>query len=106
MAWLALMAAGVLEIVWALAMKQSDGFTRIIPSAVTVVALIGSLLLLAYAMRTLPLGTAYAAWVGIGAAGVFIVGIVAFGEQAGALRMAAALLIVAGVVLLKFSSEA
>lgn len=106
MAWIALLVAGALEIVWAFALKQSDGFTRLVPTIVTVLGLIGSLGLLAVAMRTLPLGTAYVVWVGIGAVGAFALGVLALGEQANALRVSAALLIVVGAVLLKVSSQA
>jgi quaternary ammonium compound-resistance protein SugE len=106
MAWIALLIAGLLEIVWALSIKQSDGFTRLLPSMVTIFALVGSLGLLAVAMRTLPLGTAYAVFVGIGAIGVFIVGVTMLGEQISAPRVGAVLLIVIGVMLLKLSPEA
>ncbi len=106
MAWIALLVAGALEIVWATAMKQSDGFTRLLPSVLTILGLVGSLGLLSLAMRTLPLGTAYAVWVGIGAVGVFVAGVIGFGEQASLLRIAATLIIVVGVVMLKFSSQA
>ena len=104
MAWLVLVFAGLLEIVWAVAMKQSHGFTRLVPSVVTIAAMIGSVVLLALAMRTLPLGTAYTVWTGIGAVGAFLVGIMVLGEGAGALRLAAATLIVAGLVLMKVAS--
>lgn len=104
MAWIVLLFAGLLEIVWAVAMKQSHGFTRLVPSLVTVAAMIGSVVLLALAMRTLPLGTAYTAWTGIGAVGAFLVGIMVLGEGVGALRLAAATLIVAGLVLMKVAS--
>lgn len=106
MAWAVLIVAGVLEVVWAYAMKASEGFTRLAPSAVTIVAMIVSVGLLAWAMRTLPLGTAYAVWTGIGAVGAFVVGIVVLGEAASPLRIVAALLIVAGMVLMKVSSPA
>ncbi len=104
MAWIVLLFAGLLEIVWAVAMKQSHGFTRLVPSVVTVAAMIGSVVLLALAMRTLPLGTAYTVWTGIGAVGAFLVGIMVLGEGVGALRLAAATLIVAGLVLMKVAS--
>jgi quaternary ammonium compound-resistance protein SugE len=104
MAWIVLVFAGLLEIVWAVAMKQSHGFTRLVPSVVTIAAMIGSVVLLALAMRTLPLGTAYTVWTGIGAVGAFLVGIMVLGEGAGALRLAAATLIVAGLVLMKVAS--
>jgi quaternary ammonium compound-resistance protein SugE len=104
MAWIVLVFAGLLEIVWAVAMKQSHGFTRLVPSVVTIAAMIGSVVLLALAMRTLPLGTAYTVWTGIVAVGAFLVGIMVLGEGAGALRLAAATLIVAGLVLMKVAS--
>ncbi len=104
MAWIVLLAAGALEVVWAYYMKQSGGFTRLLPTVITLVTMVASFLLLSIAMRTLPLGTAYTVWTGIGAVGAFAVGIVVLGEPAGALRTSAALLIVAGLVLMKLSS--
>ncbi|WP_411339062.1 multidrug efflux SMR transporter [Sphingopyxis sp. J-6] len=106
MAWVYLGIAGLLEIVWAFAMKQSDGFTRLGPSIVTLVAMIGSFVLLSLSMKSLPLGTAYTIWTGIGAVGAFLVGIMWLGEQANAMRIAAALLIVGGLLLMKLSSPA
>ena len=105
MSWLFLLAAGALEIVWAYALKQSAGFTRLIPSLVTLIAMIGSFGLLALAMRTLPLGTAYTIWTGIGAVGAFVVGVLVLGEAASPMRVAAACLIVMGLVLMKVSSS-
>lgn len=104
MAWFYLFVAGLLEVVWAFSMKQSEGFTRITPTVVTAVAMLLSIVLLAISMRTLPLGTAYTVWTGIGAVGAFLVGIIVLGEPMGALRMLAAVLIVAGLVLMKLSS--
>lgn len=104
MAWLFLFVAGVLEVVWAYAMKLSDGFTKPLPSVVTLVAMIFSFGLLSLAMRTLPLGTAYTIWTGIGAVGAFIVGIVVLGEALTPMRVLAAILIVSGLVLMKVSS--
>jgi quaternary ammonium compound-resistance protein SugE len=104
MAWIVLLAAGALEVVWAYYMKQSGGFTRLLPSVITLVTMVASFVLLSIAMRTLPLGTAYTVWTGIGAVGAFAVGIVVLGEPAGVLRTSAALLIVAGLVLMKLSS--
>lgn len=104
MAWIVLVIAGMLEVVWAFYMKQSEGFTRLGPSVMTIAAMAGSVVLLAYAMRTLPLGTAYVIWTGIGAVGAFVVGIAVLGEHASAMRVAGALLIVSGLVLLKTSS--
>lgn len=104
MAWIYLVAAGLLEVAWAFLMKQSGGFTRFWPSLATVVLMIASFGLLSQAMRTLPLGTAYTVWTGIGAVGAFIVGVVVLGEQANALRVAAACLIVGGLVLMNMST--
>ena len=101
MAWLLLIVAGLLEVVWAFSMKASDGFTRLVPTAVTFVAMIASFGLLASSMRTLPLGTAYTVWTGIGAIGAFAVGIIALGEPLGLLRLTAAVLIVTGLVMMK-----
>lgn len=106
MAWFCLVVAGVLEVAWAYSMKLSEGFTRPVYTAVTVITMIGSFALLSYAMRSLPLGTAYTIWTGIGAIGAFIVGIVVLGEQASAARVAAAALIIGGLVLMKTSSSA
>ena len=106
MAWIVLFVAGVLEVVWAYAMKLSDGFSRPVPSAVTVVAMLLSFALLAYAMKSLPLGTSYTVWTGIGAVGAFVVGIVVLGEAVTAMRLLAAALIVAGIVLMKVSTPA
>jgi len=104
MAWIYLLAAGVLEIVWAFAMKQSDGFSKLTPTIITLVTMIASFWLLSLAMRTLPLGTAYTIWTGIGAVGAFIIGITFLGEQVSAMRIVAAVLIVSGLVLMKLSS--
>ncbi|WP_332697385.1 DMT family transporter [Bosea sp. (in: a-proteobacteria)] len=105
MAWIYLLVAGLLEIVWAFFMKQSDGFTKITPTAITIVTMIGSFALLAVAMRSLPLGTAYTIWTGIGAVGAFVVGIVVLGEAATPMRLAAAGLIVSGLVMMKLSAH-
>lgn len=105
MAWIYLLAAGVLEIVWAFAMKQSDGFSKLTPSIITLVTMIASFWLLSLAMRTLPLGTAYTIWTGIGAVGAFVIGITFLDEQVSAMRIAAAVLIVSGLVLMKLSSS-
>lgn len=104
MPWLLLFTAGLLEIVWATAMKQSAGFTRILPTAVMAVGMVASFWLLAVAMRALPLGTAYTVWVGIGAVGAFLVGIALFGEPVTPARLLAAGLIVAGIVMMKLAS--
>ena len=104
MAWLILVIAGILEIVWAYTMKLSLGFTRLGLSIVTLVAMIASFGLLAQAMRVLPLGTAYTVWTGIGAVGAFIVGILFLNEPANLLRVLAAVLIVSGLVLMKVAT--
>ena len=106
MAWLILVIAGLFEVVWASAMKQSEGFTRLWPSVVTVAAMLVSFVLLAWSMRSLPLGTAYTVWTGVGAVGAFVVGILFLGEAANASRLTAALLIVGGLLLMKLSSPA
>ena len=105
MAWFVLILAGLFEIVWAYSMKLSEGFTKLTPSLVTLVFMILSFGLLAYAMRTLPLGTAYTIWTGIGAIGSFAVGIFILGEPMTAMRMFAAVLIVSGLILMKLSSS-
>lgn len=104
MAWFFLVIAGLLEVVWAFTMKQSEGFSRLVASIVTLVAMAASFGLLSLSMRTLPLGTAYTIWTGIGAVGAFALGIVVLGEQASPMRLAAAALIVSGLVLMKLSS--
>ena len=104
MAWLMLILAGIFEVVWAYSMKLSDGFSKLTPSIVTLFFMILSFALLAYAMRTLPLGTAYTIWTGIGAVGSFLVGVFVLGEPASAMRMLAAVLIISGLVLMKISS--
>lgn len=105
MAWVYLVFAGALEIVWAVALKQSHGFTRPWPSAVFFVGLLASMLLLAMSVRTLPIGTAYAVWTGIGAAGTAIVGMIALGEGKDPVRIACVFLIVAGIAGLKLRSS-
>ena len=104
MNWLILFSAGLLETVWAVSLKYTEGFSRFLPSAVTLVAMAGSFWLLSIAMKTLPLGTAYAIWTGIGAVGAFIVGIVVLGEPATLPRLCSVALIVAGMVGLKLFS--
>ncbi|WP_180165011.1 multidrug efflux SMR transporter [Acinetobacter sp. YH12049] len=105
MAWVVLVFAGIFEIVWAYSMKLSEGFTKLDPSLVTLFFMILSFGLLAYAMKTLPLGTAYTIWTGIGAIGSFLVGIFILGEPATAMRMLAAVLIISGLILMKLSSS-
>lgn len=104
MPWLYLLAAGIFEIIWAFAMKKSQGFSQLIPSIVTISTMIISFWLLAIAMRTIPLGTAYVIWTGIGAVGAFLVGILFLSEPVTLLRGIAALLIISGLVLMKISS--
>jgi quaternary ammonium compound-resistance protein SugE len=104
MAWMYVAIAGLLEVVWAFAMKQSAGFTKPLASAITIVAMIASFALLSVSMRTLPLGTAYTVWTGIGAIGAFLTGVVVLGEAVTPLRVGAALLIVTGLVAMKIAS--
>ncbi|RJT39810.1 DMT family transporter [Rahnella woolbedingensis] len=106
MAWFYLFLAGIFEVVWSTAMKESHGFTRLIPSILTIFFMILSVILLAISMKTLPLGTSYTVWVGIGAIGAFILGVVMFGESLNPLRVIAVLLIFSGVVLLKLATKA
>jgi quaternary ammonium compound-resistance protein SugE len=101
MAWIWLTLAGLLEIVWAVGLKYTDGFTRILPSAITAAAMIASVYFLALAVRTIPIGTSYAVWTGIGAVGVAILGMILFGEPKTLLRMGSIALIVTGIVGLK-----
>jgi len=103
MAWISLFIAGILEVIWAFSMKLSHGFTKPIPTVITLITMIASLL--AFSMRSLPLGTAYTIWTGIGAIGAFLVGILVLGEQLSAMRVAAAVLIVSGLVLMKLSAN-
>lgn len=104
MPWVYLFVAGLLEVVWAYAMKLSDGFTRISYSSITLIAMIASFGLLSVAMKSLPLGTAYTIWTGIGAMGAFVVGISVLGEIASPIRILAAILIISGLILMKLSS--
>lgn len=104
MAWFLLVIAGLFEVVWAIGLKYTEGFTRFWPSAVTLAAMVVSVLLLGWAMRSLPVGTAYAVWTGIGAVGTVILGIVLFGEPANAARLLCIGLIVAGILGLKLTS--
>ena len=104
MAWLILFVAGLTEVGWAVGLKYTQGFTRPMPTALTVIAMVLSLWLLGLAVRTLPLGTAYAIWTGIGTVGTVIVGILLFNEPASALRVMCVALIVTGIVGLKLVS--
>ena len=105
MNWLILIVAGLFEVVWAVALKMSNGFKNITADAVFVVGMAASVWLLAVAMKSIPMGTAYAVWTGVGAVGGFVAGIVLFGESASALRIASAALIVAGIVGLKLAAK-
>jgi len=102
--WIFLVLAGLLEVAWAYFMKKSAGFTLLAPTALTLVAMIASFALLSVAMRTLPLGTAYTIWTGIGAIGAFLVGVMVLGEAATPMRWVAAALIIAGISLMKLAS--
>jgi quaternary ammonium compound-resistance protein SugE len=104
MAWLLLLIAGLLEVGWAVGLKYTDGFTRLVPSVLTLVSMTASVGMLALALKTLPMGTAYAVWTGIGAVGTAILGIVLFGDPAGIVRIACIGLIVAGIVGLKLAT--
>ena len=104
MAWVLLLVAGLLEVVWAFTMKLSQGFTRPGTSIITLLAMLASFALLSTSMRTLPLGTAYTVWTGIGAVGAFVVGVVVLGESANTARVLAAVLIVSGLILMKVST--
>ena len=105
MSWIILVIAGLLEVVWAIGLKYTHGFTRLTPSVITVTAMIVSIVLLSWAMRSLPVGTAYAVWTGIGAVGAAITGILLLGESASLARIASLALIVAGIVGLKLSTH-
>jgi quaternary ammonium compound-resistance protein SugE len=99
--WITLTIAGVLEIGWAIGLKYADGFTKPVPSALTIAAMVASMWLLAQAARTLPIGTAYAVWTGIGAVGTAVLGMALFGEPRTVVRLTCIVLIVAGIVGLK-----
>jgi quaternary ammonium compound-resistance protein SugE len=105
MAWIVLLLAGVLEIGWAVGLKYTDGFSRLWPSLVTVGVMAISLLLLGLAVRTLPIGTAYAVWTGIGTVGTVLLGMALFGEPATPLRLAFIAMIIAGIIGLKLVTE-
>lgn len=105
MSWIILFIAGLLEVVWAIGLKYTHGFTRLTPSVITVTAMIVSIVLLSWAMRLLPVGTAYAVWTGIGAVGAAITGILLLGESASLARIASLALIVAGIIGLKLSTH-
>ncbi len=106
MNWLVLFAAGLLEVVWAVGLKYTAGFTKFWPSVMTIAAMVGSFFLLSQALRTIPLGTAYAVWTGIGAVGVALFGMVTLGEPRTVIRITCIALIVVGIVGLKFFGAA
>jgi quaternary ammonium compound-resistance protein SugE len=105
MAWIALLVAGLFEVAWAIGLKYTEGFTRMWPSVWTLAAMGASIVLLSWAMKSLPVGTAYAVWTGIGAAGTVVLGIVLFGEPATLVRLACVGLILAGIVGLKLVTD-
>jgi quaternary ammonium compound-resistance protein SugE len=104
MAWVFLVLAGLLEIAWAVGLKTSDGFSRVWPTLLSVAGIAGSLGLLALSLRAIPLGTAYAAWTGIGIVGTAVVGIIAYGEPATAARIVALAMIIVGIAMLELTS--
>ncbi len=104
MAWLLLLIAGLLEVGWAVGLKYTEGFSRLVPSVLTLLCMTASVGMLGLALKTLPMGTAYAVWTGIGAVGTAILGIVLFGDPAGVARIACIGLIVAGIVGLKLAT--
>ncbi|EBP0082469.1 quaternary ammonium compound efflux SMR transporter SugE [Salmonella enterica] len=105
MSWIILLIAGLLEVVWAVALKYTHGFSRLTPSIITITAMVISMALLSWAMKTLPVGTAYAIWTGIGAVGAAITGILLLGESASPARLLSLGLIVAGIIGLKLSAH-
>ena len=105
MAWLILIAAGLLEAGWAIGLKYTDGFTKLWPSVFTITGIVISMVMLSIAARTLPIGTAYAVWVGIGAAGAVVLGIILLGEPASPVRLLFLALLLAAIVGLKFTAN-
>ncbi len=104
MAWIILFLAGILEIGWAIGLKYTEGFTKLVPTVLTAGSMVASVVLLGIAVRTLPLGTAYAVWTGIGTVGTVILGIVLFAEPATAIRLGCISLIIAGIAGLKLAA--
>lgn len=104
MVWFMLVIAGLFEVVWAVGLKYTDGFTRLIPSVISVIAMVLSVGLLGLAMKTLPIGTAYAVWVGVGVIGTALLGMLVFGESVSLLKIISLVLIVLGIAGLKFST--
>jgi quaternary ammonium compound-resistance protein SugE len=105
MAWIVLLIAGLFEIGWAVGLKYTEGFTRLVPTLLTAISLIVSMALLGLAVRSLPLGTAYAVWTGIGTIGAVVLGILLFGEQVAVARLVCVSLIVIGILGLKLTSS-
>lgn len=106
MAWIYLVIAGLFEVGWAIGLKYSDGFSRLLPSVLTAVAMVLSVIFLGLALKTLPVGTGYAVWTGIGTVGTVILGMILFGDPATAARIGCIVLIVAGIAGLKFLTPA
>jgi quaternary ammonium compound-resistance protein SugE len=105
MSWLVLCIAGLLEVVWAVGLKYTHGFSRLVPGVITIVAMVMSMALLSWAMKTLPVGTAYAVWTGIGAVGAAVTGIILLGESVSPMRIASLVCIVIGIIGLKMSAH-
>ena len=105
MSWLVLFIAGLLEVVWGVGLKYTHGFSRRVPSVITIAAMVSSMALLSWAMKTLPVGTAYAVWTGIGAVGAAVTGIILLGESANPMRIASLACIVIGIIGLKMSAH-
>ena len=105
MSWFILFIAGLLEVVWAVGLKYTHGFSRLVPSVITIAAMVISMALLSLAMKTLPVGTAYAVWTGIGAVGAAVTGIILLGESASPMRIASLACIVIGIIGLKMSAH-
>lgn len=105
MSWIILFVAGLLEVVWAVGLKYTHGFSRLVPSVITIAAMVVSMAMLSWAMKNLPVGTAYAVWTGIGAVGAAITGILLLGESASPMRIASLALIVMGIIGLKLSAH-
>ena len=105
MAWVYLMLAGLLEVGWAIGLKYTDGFTRLLPSLLTGAAMVGSMVLLATAVRTLPIGTAYAIWTGVGASGAAILGIILFDESRDAARLCFLVLLIVALIGLRVTTR-
>ena len=104
MAWIYLVAAGIMEIAWAVALKQSQNFSQLIPSIIFLVTAALSVILLSFALKSLPIGTAYAVWTGIGACGVAVIGIVFFGDSTSLIRIGFLLMVATGIIGLKFTA--